>query len=40
MSDEAEPERIAVRWSPEARSELRAIDRETALQVLHCIDPY
>jgi mRNA-degrading endonuclease RelE of RelBE toxin-antitoxin system len=27
-------------WSPEARAELRAIDRETALQILHCLDRY
>ena len=25
-------------WSPEARADLRAIDRETALQILHCVD--
>lgn len=40
MSEEAAPERIAVLWSPEARADLRAIDRETAMQILHCIDPY
>jgi hypothetical protein len=34
VSEEAAPERIAVIWSPEARSDLRAIDRETALQIL------
>jgi mRNA-degrading endonuclease RelE of RelBE toxin-antitoxin system len=34
------PERIAVTWSPESRAELRAIDRETAIQILHCIDRY
>ena len=27
-------------WSPEARTSLRAIDRETALQILHCVDRY
>ena len=37
MSEEAAPERIAVK-SPEARADLRAIDRETAIQILHCID--
>jgi mRNA-degrading endonuclease RelE of RelBE toxin-antitoxin system len=26
--------------SPEARADLRAIDRETALQHLHCVDRY
>jgi mRNA-degrading endonuclease RelE of RelBE toxin-antitoxin system len=40
VSEEAAPERIAVIWSPEARSDLRAIDRETALQILHCVDRY
>jgi hypothetical protein len=39
VSEEA-PDRIAVTWSPEARAELRAIDRETAIQILHCIDRY
>lgn len=27
-------------WSPEARSDLRAIDRETAVRILHAIDNY
>jgi mRNA-degrading endonuclease RelE of RelBE toxin-antitoxin system len=27
-------------WSPEARSDLRAIDRETALRILRAIDMY
>jgi hypothetical protein len=27
-------------WSPEARADLRGIDRETALRVLHAIDSY
>jgi mRNA-degrading endonuclease RelE of RelBE toxin-antitoxin system len=27
-------------WSPEARADLRGIDRETALQILHCVDRY
>lgn len=40
MSEEAAPERIAVIWSSEARAELRAIERETAIQILHCIDRY
>jgi mRNA-degrading endonuclease RelE of RelBE toxin-antitoxin system len=34
------PERIGAIWSPEARTDLRAIDRETALQILYCIDRY
>jgi mRNA-degrading endonuclease RelE of RelBE toxin-antitoxin system len=32
------PERIAVIWLPEARADLRAIDRETAMQILYCVD--
>ena len=40
VSEDAAPERIAVIWSPEARADLRAIDRETAMQILHCIDRY
>jgi len=33
-------ERISVTWSPEARNDLRSIVRETALQILHCLDRY
>jgi len=33
-------DRIAAKWSPEARADLRAIDRETAIQILHCLDCY
>jgi mRNA-degrading endonuclease RelE of RelBE toxin-antitoxin system len=40
MNDETDPQRIAVIWSPEARADLRAIDRETAIQILHCVDRY
>ena len=40
MSVDSAPERIAVIWSPEARADLRAIDRETALQILYCLDRY
>ncbi len=40
MSEDAAPERIAVIWSPEARADLRAVERETAMQILHCIDRY
>jgi mRNA-degrading endonuclease RelE of RelBE toxin-antitoxin system len=40
VSEDAAPERIAVVWSPEARADLRAIERETAMQILHCIDRY
>lgn len=27
-------------WSPEARAELRAIDREAAMQILYCLDRF
>lgn len=40
MNQDPAPERLAVIWSPEARSDLRAIDRETALQILYCLDRY
>ena len=40
MSEGAAPERIAVIWSPEARADLRAIDREPARQILYCMDRY
>jgi mRNA-degrading endonuclease RelE of RelBE toxin-antitoxin system len=34
------PEKKTVIWSPDARAELRAIDRETALRILHAVDHY
>lgn len=40
MTGSPAPQRIAVIWSPEARADLRAIDRETAMQILHCVDRY
>ena len=40
MTEPPTPQRIAVIWSPEARADLRAIARETALQILHCLDRY
>lgn len=40
MSSEAERLRIAITWSPEARADLRAIDRETAMQILYCLDRF
>lgn len=40
MTEPPAPERIAVLWSPEARTDLRAIDRERAMQILGCIDRY
>ncbi len=32
--------KFAIVWSPEARADLRAIDREIALRILHAIDNY
>ena len=40
MSEESAPDRIAVIWSPEARADLRAISRGTAMQILYCLDCY
>ena len=40
MTEPSTPDRIGVVWSPEARSDLRAIDREIAIQILHCLDRY
>ena len=43
MSPEATPpksRRIAVVWSPEARADFPASDRETALQIVYCLDRY
>jgi hypothetical protein len=40
MTEPSAPDRIAVGWSIEARADLRAIDRENAMQTLHCVDRY
>jgi mRNA-degrading endonuclease RelE of RelBE toxin-antitoxin system len=40
VSEEKAPQRIAIIWSEEARADLRRIDRETALDILHCADRY
>ncbi len=40
MSDDAPPGRIAVIWSPEARADLRGIERQTAVQILYYVDRY
>ena len=37
---ERQPPKKVVVWSAEAKAELRAIDRETALHVLRAIDHY
>lgn len=39
MSEEKAP-RLSIRWSEEARADLRRIDRQTALDILHCADRY
>ena len=40
MTEPPPPVHIAVLWSPEARADLRAIDRESAMQILYCLDRY
>jgi mRNA-degrading endonuclease RelE of RelBE toxin-antitoxin system len=40
VSEDAAPERIVVTWSPEARADLRAVERQPAMQILYCIDRY
>ncbi len=40
MTEPPVPRRIGVLWSPEARADLRAIDRDAALQILYCLDRY
>ena len=40
MSDAKVPQSLSVIWSEEARADLRRIDRETALDVLHCTNRY
>jgi hypothetical protein len=38
MSEGPAPGRVGIIWSPEARADLRSIDRDIALQILHCVD--
>jgi len=40
MTEPPATQRIDAIWSPTARADLRAIDRETALQILYCLDRY
>ena len=40
MSNGAPHERIAISWAAQGRADLRSIDRDTALQVLRCLDRY
>jgi mRNA-degrading endonuclease RelE of RelBE toxin-antitoxin system len=40
VSEPPAASRLAITWSLDAQASLRAIDRETALDILHCIDRY
>lgn len=40
MSEGSSPTRLSVAWSTHAQADLRVIDREMALAILHCIDDY
>ena len=40
MSEQSASLRLTINWSLDARANLRAIDRETAIQILHCVDRY
>lgn len=40
MKPEDVSRRIGVIWSSEAQADLRAIDREPAMQILYCLDRY
>jgi mRNA-degrading endonuclease RelE of RelBE toxin-antitoxin system len=39
VSEEHRP-RLGIVWAVEARADLRRIDRETAIDILHCVDRY
>lgn len=38
--NEGTPGSLSILWSPEARADLRGIDRQTALDILHSIGRY
>ena len=40
MSEGQAPARLSIVWSDEARADLRRIDRQTALDILHCTNRY
>ena len=40
MTEPPAPQRMGVLWSPEARADLRAIDRDQALQILYCLSRF
>lgn len=40
MSEKQIPARLSIVWSEEARADLCRIDRQTAVDILHCTDRY
>jgi mRNA-degrading endonuclease RelE of RelBE toxin-antitoxin system len=40
MTEPPAPQRMGVLWSPEARADLRSIDRDQALQILYCVSRF
>jgi len=40
VTDQPAAPRISIVWSLDARNNIRAIDRGTALDILHCVDRY
>ncbi len=40
MTQGEESGRLSIKWDSGAQTDLRAIDRQTALDILHCIDRY
>jgi mRNA-degrading endonuclease RelE of RelBE toxin-antitoxin system len=40
VSEGTTPGRLSIVWSLDAQADLRAIDRQTALDILHSIDRY
>lgn len=40
MNEKPTPQRVGIVWSLDARADLRAIDRENAMQILYCVDRY
>jgi mRNA-degrading endonuclease RelE of RelBE toxin-antitoxin system len=40
MKEDPPSVRIKIAWGPEAKAQLRAIDQQEALAILHCLDRY
>jgi mRNA-degrading endonuclease RelE of RelBE toxin-antitoxin system len=40
MTDPPAPPRVGILWSPGARTDLRAVARDQALQILYCLSRY